>query len=279
MRDRWRILSAHEDFRIKLERADEHLQTVRVLLAEFLDSGPYSVISEPDPSGTGKLLRGRVPREPLPGWSAVIGDCLHNLRSALDNLAYRLAGSAAGRQTEFPVFRNQTLFNERTKAGHPTRRSGLAKMTGMSTGAQTTIKGLQPYNRPNRLPSRFEPLWLLQCLDIEDKHHALVLIAGAMEKAVVRLPIGTPDLPFTASYTSLGVQPFKDGDILGRYPAPVGVYARRGEVMLVPEYKPEVTFYVAFDPRGPAAKMPVLKVLGDCRMAVEEAILKLNQYL
>jgi hypothetical protein len=100
----------------------------------------------------------------------LIGDAIHNLRSALDHLAWSLAGTNAGRSTEFPIFVSRTEFSKR----------GKRKMHGMPTPAQKIIKSLQPYKRPHGLPKEREPLWLLQNLDIEDKHRALNLVASEM---------------------------------------------------------------------------------------------------
>src|SRR6266481_8747888 len=91
-------------FEMKLIRADEHLKALNHEVADFLQVGPYEVVTEKDiPAGT---LRARVvyrqdPRDLL---LMLIGDVLHNLRSALDHSAWSLAGAKANSGTEFPIF-------------------------------------------------------------------------------------------------------------------------------------------------------------------------------
>jgi hypothetical protein len=98
------------------------------------------------------------------------GDAVHNLRSALDHLAWSLAGASADRHTEFPIFIDEAKFRDK----------GRTKMRGMPSQAKKIIKSLQPYKRPHGLPEEKEPLWLLQSLDIEDKHRTLNLVASGV---------------------------------------------------------------------------------------------------
>jgi hypothetical protein len=260
-----------EDFRIKLNRADEHLQAIDRVFGQFLAGQPYSVIREPDPDAPPdeprQLLKARIARHAMPEWSAVIGDCIHNLRSALDNLAFALAGAQAGDRTEFPIFLDKPKFEERTRRGDPTSRSGLAKMTGIPKGAQDVIKALQPYARPHGLPARAEPLWVLQGMDIEDKHHRLLVVGAAtMPPPLLEGTAGDRSVKLTW-YVPSGWIFRNDGDVLDSIPV--------GD----PKNEPHFTFDVAFDPKGPALGVPVHKALADCRNAVEEAILLLEPFL
>jgi hypothetical protein len=125
------------------------------------------------------------PRDPV---SLLIGDVLHNLRSALDLLAFALASAYTkplpeefAERSEFPIFGDEdregnrgigsTRFHERTKKGLPTARSGLAKIAGWHPDAQAAVERLQPYQRGNEF--RSDPLWLLHELDRVSKHRLL----------------------------------------------------------------------------------------------------------
>ena len=53
----------------------------------------------------------------LPGedWALRIGDCIHNLRAALDYIAWRLAGSRpTDTQTQFPIFNTKPGWDTTT---------------------------------------------------------------------------------------------------------------------------------------------------------------------
>ena len=113
-------------FSMKLVRADEHLQALNNEVAAFLQVGPYEVVTEQDiPAG---FLRARVVyrQEPPDLLFMLIGDVLHNLRSALDHLAWSLAGTKADKKTEFPVFlkKNEFLSRGRDKIHDMPTRTG-----------------------------------------------------------------------------------------------------------------------------------------------------------
>jgi hypothetical protein len=118
---------------------------------------------------SGKKLLIAEPLEPVPPKLApIIGDCLYNVRSALDNLVYELAIAYIGidplpedraRVLEFPIFTDRVMEPRecRNKIGciHP--------------DAQTFIKESQPYKRGDRdAPKHI--LSVLHNLSIKDKH-------------------------------------------------------------------------------------------------------------
>jgi hypothetical protein len=92
----------------------------------------------------------------------VIGDSLHNARSALEHLANGLARRPSKR-TGFPIFANKTPFA--CFAG--------SKMASMKPSAKNIIEGLQPYQRPDGLNS----LSWLHDLNNIDKHRAILVTA------------------------------------------------------------------------------------------------------
>jgi hypothetical protein len=128
----------------------------------------------------------------------LIGDFLHNLRSALDNLAFALATTytqplpdeiTAG--SEFPVFGDENgegsarfhrLRSKGSLKGTPAPASGLDKIRGWHPDAQTVVERLQPYNRENSYLD--DPLWILHVLDRIDKHR-LVHTASAASAGIL----------------------------------------------------------------------------------------------
>ncbi len=131
------------------------------------------------------------PTDPL---SLLIGDVVHNLRSALDSLAFALATAFTtplpekfARTSEFPIFGDEdgqgragtgrAQFNRRDGQGRPARGSGLAKIQGWHPSAQAAVEQLQPYQRG--LDFRADPLWVVHELDRLDKHRLLhTVVAG-----------------------------------------------------------------------------------------------------
>ena len=111
--------------------------------------------------------------------SLIAGDCIHNLRASLDNLALELAlayarGKALSSDVEgnsaFPIFSNDI-------ANFPRSRKIFNKMTrGIDPRAKAIIEELQPYKRGDGF--RNDRLWQINQLSNEEKHrlpHAAVL--------------------------------------------------------------------------------------------------------
>ena len=160
---------------LKLARAREHLNELTALLNNWTHSGHHEVINEPDPVSGPDWFRVRVHTDPVPvvPFSLLIGDVLHNLRSALDHLAYALAEKhhagrslpdAIARESEFPIYRydNPTAFTKKTRGIHPE--------------AQKIIAELQPYQRGSECA--LDRLWMLHDLTTTDKHS--LLLTGAV---------------------------------------------------------------------------------------------------
>lgn len=181
-------------FNLKLERAREHLHAADVEARSWVHDEPYKFIDEadpdppPEPLGDGFVARRlriysytNVSRR----FSVIVGDCLFNLRSALDHLALALAKKHTPKITakqisssEFPIMESAAMFKR-----HKERKIGC-----MASAAQAIIETLQPYNLAiqfaDKLPKnvtidfREHPLWKLHDLNRIDKHRELTLCMG-----------------------------------------------------------------------------------------------------
>ncbi|HXG23244.1 MAG TPA: hypothetical protein VNJ09_01720 [Chthonomonadales bacterium] len=249
-------------FSMKLIRADEHLQVLNGEIANFLRTHPYEVVRQQNvPRGylSAKVAYRHAPPDRL---LMLIGDVLYNLRSALDHLAWSLAGTHADIHTEFPIFMDSSKFSAIEKNGIPKHGSGLKKMHDMPAPAQTIIESLQPYNRPHRLPQEIEPLWLLHKLGIEDKHHTLNLVAAGVDLHVdVSTSTKHPAYGLTGR---TGYLPLKDGAEIYCIPLPA-------DPSQVQDHSRPI-FDVALDPEGPGRGISLREGLHDMRKAVAEAI-------
>ena len=76
--------------RLKINRAITHFNQLNAEVETFLSRQPYKIVKKLDPvSGESEFklhMAEKIPAE----WSSLLGDCIHNLRSALDALAYVL---------------------------------------------------------------------------------------------------------------------------------------------------------------------------------------------
>lgn len=147
----------------KTERADKHIEDVEIAVRDFLATKPYSFGAKGD-NRTGKctFYVTRVADVPLP-LIGTVGDALHNLRSALDHLAYQLVianGEKPRKLTSFPICKTVERY----------QTTGLRQIEGMRQNAKDAIEAVQPY----RGADPADTLWCLHQLDIVDKHRVLV---------------------------------------------------------------------------------------------------------
>ncbi|MGZ4346975.1 MAG: hypothetical protein ACXVE1_04100 [Gaiellaceae bacterium] len=108
------------------------------------------------------------PPEPKERWGLLVGDAMHNTRSALDHLACRLVehnGKDVNIRTAFPIWASEPKDkNERKRF-----RGAIA---GMSVDHKKSLRKLQPYANPGSAEA--EKLIALAALDNADKHQILV---------------------------------------------------------------------------------------------------------
>lgn len=98
--------------RLKWRWANDHIASLGNKIRAFFDGDSYSVGSNFDQETEQHVIAVRLSAEPpLARWSLMVGDALHNLRSALDYLIYQLAIKGSGqepppyhRRLQFPVF-------------------------------------------------------------------------------------------------------------------------------------------------------------------------------
>jgi hypothetical protein len=173
-------MSGQYNHELKLDRAVQHLERLQSEVKRWLGRHPYFVVSKFDPQRGEHSIWVQPESDPPPELGLIIGDCLHNLRSALDSLVYDLARAyqrgalppqVAGR-SEFPIFIEPKKFKENRNR----------KIGATDPDVQAAIKELQPFNEWTSFrffmvtqsmrahPEAYHPLWLLHKLSVIDKH-------------------------------------------------------------------------------------------------------------
>lgn len=159
----------------KLARALEHLEAYNRVVQGWIDLhahspfGPFKNDFEVTSQGTRYIFYWDPVKEfPAVETGLLIGDFLHNLRSALDHLAYELAvaytiplPAKAAETSEFPIFWN----------GPMDARQEQAKIGYIHPDAINLIKAIQPHHRGTKYTE--DPLWILNELERIDKHRTL----------------------------------------------------------------------------------------------------------
>jgi hypothetical protein len=242
--------------RAKIERAKKHFTDLAQEDRRFMALNPYRIDPEYDPQTRNLRFKQSVFLQPDPIlWGTLIGDAVHNLRSVFDHLAWQLVlanGNRPDWRTEFPVY-----------IGDPMEYESFArrKVHGMAKGAITLIEHLQPY----RAGSQFDrdPLHILNALDIEDKHHFLLVVGGAG---------WMPSLTLNGSYVDIEKAHFGGGRISplidGAETSTKITFGAGSEV----DVKVKFTYYVAFDQVGPGRGEPVSPTLHQLIGFTEQAL-------
>jgi hypothetical protein len=105
---------------VKHHRAVTHVDALAAEISETLATSP-SAIMRLGPEGAAEFRVGRflIVRD---HWSAIAGDAIHNMRSALDHVSHGLVLAGRGspdRQTAFPVVKSASGFARAAKAKLP----------------------------------------------------------------------------------------------------------------------------------------------------------------
>lgn len=141
----------------KTSRAIEHLETLHRELQEFRQqSRPYAfvVTSSEDRTHHRFQLHPSWDIETTARWAAIVGETVHNLRSALDHLIWecvRLSGGEPGDHTAFPLRRSvpeEGFAIWATAAKTRTRRAG--KLHGLNEGRYLSSSASSHTKRPRQ---------------------------------------------------------------------------------------------------------------------------------
>ncbi len=185
--------------RAKVARAELHLQAFATAWRQVVDRGDYTFVHEVHASGLNHRYRAAAVPELDGGYVLTLGDCVHNLRAALDHLAHELVradGGTAGERTQFPVL----------------AAPGRAFVWGgVSDDARELIEAVQPYTETDD----GKRLAVIERLDIADRQGRLELSVGARRDSVPEradashpappiIKFWTSDQPIAAGKTVLG---------------------------------------------------------------------------
>jgi len=209
----------------KLARANDHLRALRSIDEKLAAVECRVVFTEDAARNLGYFVL-HLPECPAE-LSTIAGDCLHNLRSALDYLVWQLVRANPPQKPDgrnmFPICSSATLFERQVKRG---------RLQGLAAAAAAAVEWLQPFEVEHH------PLALLDQLCNADKHrdlHFMTAVASDLEISYSRH--GEVYLQ-----TILGNDEVRDGAILGGVGIPLTMLRSRPEV----EINSSASAFVAF---------------------------------
>lgn len=102
----------------KLERAEDHLHAMAKLVESWLAEDPCVLADQGDISSHVHSMRLHILVAPPDSIAPLVADCLHNMRHALDHLAYLIAIAVTGSDppaneatSEFPGWQRCTRWS------------------------------------------------------------------------------------------------------------------------------------------------------------------------
>lgn len=167
--------------RRKVERAAEHIRDLNELLNAFVKSDFYSVTIKGDNSNRVFIDIDKSGFDQTRA-ALIIGDALHNLRSALDILYYQAFNGmtgAADQWTRFPI--RDTRHELISSINGGLKEKGLADDSGALKIRDTVVDVVKAYEAGNY------PIWALHALNILDKHQLLIKLFQVMRFTDIRL--------------------------------------------------------------------------------------------
>lgn len=152
----------------RLERAHEHIHQLVHESRMFMmgTPPPYTLDPNMEPIGTDYIIRAKVNRYPSVRMGMLVADAVHNLRAALDMIAWELALNGPNppanddRTVYFPICTAPAIWK---------RESTQKAIERIPDYARKMIEAFQPYNRPHGLYR----LRYIQALDNWAKHKAI----------------------------------------------------------------------------------------------------------
>lgn len=153
------MLNAIHQARLKLQRANEHINDLSAQIVAFNRRKPHVIRIEPNPR-EGDVIwvdtAKTVPEEFL----LIVGDALHNLRSSLDYLMSGLSG-ITDEYSKFPIYDTRKRLEAAVNGG--------LKRKASQDVIRLIVDTIQPYGRGDG-----DLLWQLHQLNIVDKHQLLI---------------------------------------------------------------------------------------------------------
>jgi hypothetical protein len=236
-----KMIRAHEHIETLGREATEYLSSIDMML--HLKTAPYL----PNPW----IVFHASDYIPPMRLTTLIGDAVHNMRAALDNLVCGLAKtndrSCTCKGTAFPYRQNEADWAANVQFD----------LDGVPKAARKIIKSLQPWLDPT------SPLRILNKLSNIDKHRHCNLALTYSRDTKFRIYCNDGRILEVAAETPLYLG---DGQT---FTLPI----ESSLVMPSARIQSSATFVLTFQEEGPWADWPIMKVLQDCFDHIERKVI------
>ena len=197
-----------EAVKLKIKRAHKDIRDVDVGVHNHCFGKPYVFVPKADPDGAHEFLEIRYTLDLPDDIAADTTNAIHNLRVALDNLAWAVAnrsGSPANpKAVKFPIYESRKALKA------PVRKPEIAKF---GPDWKEFIEKLKPY------PGGNDFLCTLHGLDITDKHKDFIPVGGLTGGDGMSIQNLSTDIPGEIRFDAFGLNcELDDGAKIMTYP-------------------------------------------------------------
>jgi len=162
---------------LKLHRAVDLFDLIKEHSGDFAEH-KLRYTADPIVIGTDEweILKWDIIGDTDPLLGVVVGELIHDIRSALDQVIYELVGAEGndpGEHTQFPIYDSETKWRQDILERDPSDRP--SPIAGVSDCDFALIDAAQPYHSTKKKRTR-HPLMLLLRMSNIDKHRALHVV-------------------------------------------------------------------------------------------------------
>jgi hypothetical protein len=168
----------------KLVRCRYQLRELNERFESFVKGHPYTLSSKfeprPDEQIGDYLFIVDTISVPKREWGVLIGELVHNMRSALDHTIYA-AATSPGDKNQFPIFTDKTDWDRKVES----------MLRSVPDEIVEIVEEAQPYNAPPGTDPKTHLLAILNRLSNYDKHRLLHTSVVTLQGAAPGLSDGT----------------------------------------------------------------------------------------
>jgi hypothetical protein len=240
---------------LKIKRANKHISELEEAVELFSNGDSHGLRLYRDPGASEVMLDYSQIKDTPCDWPLIIGDAIHNLRSALDLAIVEFIGSVGGAATKHTRFQ---FFNDRN---HLVTSLEQAVLKGLPTVIEFLADKIQPYLTGDN------PLKALHDLDIDDKHLLLIPILSVSWIGFEQIYIIRPDGSIHAN-----LRGNKYGTTMGGKALNIVAFPASNTLKIEGKIYP--TFYICFGKGQAFENQPVIPTLRQLAQFVTETVEK-----
>ncbi len=173
----------NRDWWLKIQRAEKHMVDIQEEARRYAKSNPYEFIRTRLPDDHPQIVGYfHITEQPDPMIAIMLGDFIHNLRSALDWVVVACSPKSRRYDASFPIFPDDPFakdINGNYMVSNSNQRDRFNSLIdGIHSEARASIIGLQPYQATNLLGfgANLHNLRVISRLENADKHRQIITL-------------------------------------------------------------------------------------------------------